>query len=390
MIAYNKTWLANLRLQNALEEDKLKGHITNAEFEAVADKYPVGFYTPGIFVRIGLFILTCIVVGFADGLLSLLFASASDLIETPGWMFFLAILSYIALEVIINSKHHFRSGVDDALLFISALLFSVACGMLFSHYNVVYYVPVSAAIFVLSLYFSIRFADILMGAVCCAAFLAFVYFNWTKFIPSGMATIPFVIMLASGGLYWRCKGHGKHKMLADYHNCFTMAQIVFLLTLYAAGNYYIVQTLSNEISGQPGRTIPFGVFFWLWTMVLPFVYIGFGIRKKDGLLLRIGLILVAGAIITFRYYYHVLSLDMALTIGGALVLGIAYAVMKYLKEPQYGFTYAEPVTEDMIDHLKVESLIVAETFAKAPTAPAEERTRFGGGDFGGGGSSSGF
>jgi len=100
--------------------------------------------------------------------------------------------------------------------------------------------------------------------------------------------------------------------------------------------------------------------------------------------------LIAAAIATFRYYYHVLPLDMALTIGGALILGIAYVVMKFLKTPQYGFTYAEPDTEHAMDRLKVESLIVAEAFAKVPSAPAEHQDKFGGGDFGGGGSSSSY
>jgi hypothetical protein len=276
--------------------------------------------------------------------------------------------------------------VDDALVFITSLLSSVASAMLFSHYNVVYYVPVSAAIFIFSLYFSIRFADMLMAALCSAALLAFVYFGWTRAIPSGMMTIPFVMILISGGLYWVPYNFSRQKKFIDYHNCFNVAQLIFLLSLYAAGNYYIVQTLSDEVN-RVQRAIPFGAFFWLWTMFIPFVYLGWGIFKKDTILLRTGLILIAAAIATFRYYYHVLPLDMALTIGGALLLGIAYAVMKYLKTPKHGFSYAEPETQQMIDHLKVESLIIAETFAKAPSAPVEDRSRFGGGDFGGGGSS---
>jgi hypothetical protein len=390
MIAYNKVWLANLRLQEDVKENVKRGFITGEEFKNIKDKYPVGFYTPSMFARIGLFILTLIVVAFTDGILSLLFASASDLIETSGWVFFLAILSYIALEAIVRSKHHYRSGVDDALLFISAVLCCVASAMLFSHYNVVYYIPVSATIFVLSLYFSIRFADMLIAALCCSALLSLLYFGWTKLIPFGIATIPFVIMLVSFGLYWSACSLDKQKKLVDYHNCFIIAQIAFLLGLYAAGNYYIVQTLGDNISGQTGKPIPFSAFFWLWTMVLPFVYLGWGTFKKDTILLRMGLILIAAAIATFRYYYHVLPLDIALTIGGTLILGIAYAVMRFLKIPKYGFTYTELATENMLDYLKVESLIVAETFAKIPSAPAEERTRFGGGDFGGGGSSSSY
>jgi len=43
-----------------------------------------------------------------------------------------------------------------------------------------------------------------------------------------------------------------------------------------------------------------------------------------------------------------------------------------------------------MDHLKIESLIIAETFSQTPQAPANEGVKFGGGDFGGGGSSGGF
>ncbi|HTD40018.1 MAG TPA: hypothetical protein VK671_05320, partial [Mucilaginibacter sp.] len=154
--------------------------------------------------------------------------------------------------------------------------------------------------------------------------------------------------------------------------------------------YYIVQTLSDEMHGQAGEAIPFGLFFWVWTMAVPFIYVGFGIRKKGVILLRVGLLLIVAAVVTFRTYYHVLPLDAVLTVGGALVLGVAYAIMKYLKTPKHGFTYAEPEDEHLIDHLKIESLIVAETFSKAPTAPANDGTRFGGGDFGGGGSSDSF
>jgi len=387
MIAYNKIWLNNLRLQNDVKGSLDRGFITAEEFKNIKDKYPVGFYTPGLFARVGLFILTIIVITFTEGIISLLFASASDLFDTFGWVFFLGILSYIALEVIVSSKHHYRSGVDDALLFISALLSGVAVCMLFSHYNVVYYAPVSAAIFILTLYFTIRFADMLMAALCCASLLAFIYFGWTKFIPAGMMTIPFVIMLVSGGLYWISEKFGRQKKFIDYHNCLIVAQLIFLIGLYAAGNYYIAQTLGDNSSGQALKPVPFGAFFWLWTMLVPFTYLGWGIFKKDSILLRLGLVLIAAAIATFRYYYHVLPLDMALATGGALILAIAYAVMRYLKTPKHGFTYAEPETEQMMDHLKVESLIVAETFAKVPAAPSQEANRFGGGDFGGGGSS---
>jgi len=159
--------------------------------------------------------------------------------------------------------------------------------------------------------------------------------------------------------------------------------------LYAAGNYYVVQTLSDELHGQT-KAISLGAFFWTWTIVLPFVYIWFGIKKKNVILLRIGLSLVAAAAVTFRTYYHIFPLDVTLTMVAAIILGVVYLVTKYLKTPKHGFTLAEPTETHLMDNLKIESLAVAQTFSHAPSAPADKGTKFDGGDFGGGGSSDSF
>jgi len=79
-----------------------------------------------------------------------------------------------------------------------------------------------------------------------------------------------------------------------------------------------------------------------------------------------------------------------LAIAGIVLLAIVYTIMKYLKTPKHGFTCAEPSEVNALDHLKIESLIVAETFSHTPTASANDGVKFGGGDFGGGGSSGGF
>lgn len=387
MIAYNKTWLANLRLQNEVKKDHAKGLMTDAELKAIVDKYPVGFYTPGLFARVGLFILTCIVISFADGLLTLMAASA-DIVDTMGWFIFLGLLSYVALELMVKAKHY-RSGVDDALLFISGCLFVAGFAILLTGHQS-NYLALSLLIFLLNLYFTARFSDMLMSVLCCAAFFAVIFFGWTKYISGGLTTMPFAIMLASAALYWIANKWTRTEEYINYQNCLIVAQVISLLTLYAAGNYYVVQTLSDELLGGSGKPIPFGTIFWIWTIALPFIYLGFGIRKKDMILLRSGLLLIAISVITFRTYYHILPVDVTLTIAGAALLIIAYAIMKYLKTPKHGFTYAETDETNLMDHLKIESLIVAETFSTAPAAPADTGTKFGGGDFGGGGSSSNF
>ena len=389
MIAYNKTWLANLRLQMQVKKQLNKGCITDAEFSAIQEKYPVEFYTPNLFVRVGLIILTCIIVLFGSGLLTLM--TGFDAIDKAGWYFFLGVLTYIGLELVVHVKHHYRSGVDDALLFISGCMFSVGFTMMLFHNAVA--LPLSFFIFVISLVFTLRFTDMLMAAISCGAFFAFIFFGWMRIVPSGLNTVSFVMMLVSVGVYLAAVVGSKKASSVNYENCLIVVQVISLITFYAAGNYYIVQTLGGEFNSTNisiPKALPFGGFFWAWTILLPFIYLGLGIRKKDAILLRIGLMLIATAAITFRTYYHILPVDVMLTIVGAVVLGIAYTIMKYLKTPKHGFTYAEQDDSNMMDNLKVESLIVAETFAKAPAAPANDGAKFGGGDFGGGGSSDSF
>src|SRR5271154_3251382 len=112
MIAYNKTWLNNQRLQMQVKKQLNNGRITEAEFNAIKEKYPVEFYTPNLFVRIGLVILTCVIVLFGSGLLTLM--TGFDAVDKAGWYFFLGVLTYSGLELMVHVKHHYRSGVDDA------------------------------------------------------------------------------------------------------------------------------------------------------------------------------------------------------------------------------------------------------------------------------------
>jgi hypothetical protein len=390
MITYNKTWLANLRLQNTLEKDLYAGCITKDEFSAIKEKYPVDFYTPTLFARVGLFILTCTVMLFVYGLIALV-GSSSNMFSSPVFPFFLGLISYAGLEFMVGGNNHYRSGIDDALLFISGCLFFAALFMLFvANDNNPTYIGLTAAAFLISLLLTVRFADMLMSAACCISFFVWVFFFWTKVIPPGTATAPFIMILASAGGYWLLLTFRDKLQFINYQNCLTVGLIICLVTLYASGNYYIIQTLGDKLNGTSGKAVPFGAIFWVWTIILPFVYLGFGIKIKDAILLRTGLLLIAAAALTFRNYYHILPIDTTLTIIGAVILGIAYGIMKYLKTPKYGFTYAETDDANVMDNLKVESLIIAETFSAAPTPPADGGVIFGGGDFGGGGSGSTF
>ena len=392
MIIYNKTWLRNLDLQNRLKRAHRLGDITAEELKQMTEKYPVGFYAPNIFIRAGLFILTQIIVGFAGGLLSLMLSGIDDLITTPGYWLFLGIVSYITLELFVKRNHHFRSGVDDALMWTAAGLFLSAY---IGYLNIAQRDDLSASFesyifgftLVLASYFTLRFADLLMAAVSFFSLIFFLFFSRGLYGPYAAAVLPFLIILVSAGIYFLCVYAKKYK---DYENAVTTVQVFSLLICYAAGNYFVAKEMGSMMnqSLQEGGELPLGWFFWTWTMVLPVAYIALGLSRKDVILLRSGLILIAAAAFTFRNYYHVMPVEGALSLAGAALLAISYGVIHYLKTPKKGFTYDELDDDQLLDKIKVESLIVAETFSGPSTAP--EGNRMGGGNFGGGGSSADF
>jgi uncharacterized membrane protein YgcG len=226
-----------------------------------------------------------------------------------------------------------------------------------------------------------------MAVVSFLSLIFFLFFSRELFGVYAAAILPFLIILVSAGVYFLCIYWKKYK---DYENCLTALRVFCLLIGYAAGNYFVVKEMGGMINQplQEGEGLPLGWFFWTWTIALPFVYIALGLKRKEVILLRSGLILVAAAAFTFRSYYHIMPIEGALSIVGAALLAISYGVIHYLKTPKKGFTYEELDDDQLLDKIKVESLIVGETFSGPASAP--EGSRMGGGSFGGGGSSADF
>ncbi|MGB4844736.1 MAG: hypothetical protein WBP16_09735, partial [Ferruginibacter sp.] len=212
------------------------------------------------------------------------------------------------------------------------------------------------------------------------------FYGFTGISDSMKTIVPFIIMAASLIVYFMAVPAKKE--LLHYGNCLLMVEIAALLCFYAAGNYYTVRELSNSMFDlylQPGESIPFGWIFWIFTVLIPVLYLVIGIRKKDAVLLRTGLILFAAIVFTVRYYHSLLPVEVIMTIAGIVLLVLAYGLMKWLHKPVYGFTSRDISSGNTMGKLQIESLLLAQTFK--PGADMDT-PKFGGGDFGGGGASS--
>ena len=384
MIAYNKTWLDNLRYRYEIEHAFFLNAITKEEKENAESMRPVGFYMPNHIIRVGLFILTLIIVSCSLGLLFQLIPS--DGVYADSWVIILiGILSYVALEYFVQRKNHYCSGVDDASLWMSW-----AC--IVGGLNLMTDLSESGnalLIFVLSGYLFLRFADVLMSLIAVLSLIALIFYQYIRLGTIAQATIPFLLMIITAGIYFFARKISLKEDYRHYRRCFSAAEVIMLFSFYAAANYFIVREMRIsmfDFTLKKNESIPFNQLFWFLTAVIPLAYILRGVHLKDRILIRVGLLLVAATVFTVRYYHSVLPLETAMVLGGVLLTVISYVLIKYLSEPKKGFTSKEIPERFSFENSNAEAILIAETFDGNP-APNTSHTSFGGGSFGGGGAS---
>ena len=391
MIAYKKEWLDNLQIQEDLKTAIAHNYITKDEKENAESLYPSGFYSPNPFIRIGLFILTFIIVFFSIGL-GLIITNTSNEKGIGILFIFFSCLTYISLELIIKYKKHYKSGVDDALLWLSGIGFIIGLNLLTDISEIVN----TLIILFITFYFFIRFTNAIMDMISAVSFLVFAYI---LFIASGNFFQSFaglIVAVTAGFLYFYSKKMYQIKKNNYYRNGLFFIEIASLICMYGVVNYFFVkQQPINflKFNIAENNKIQFGWLYWLLTIAVPLIYMFKGIQKKDRILLRIGMILVPALIFTIRFYHAILAVEFAMLIGGIVLLGVAYTLIKHLHQPKYGFTSKEIKDTNFLNKLNIEAIIVAGSFNNSNSAidilPEDNRS-FGGGDFGGGGASTDF
>ena len=385
MIIYNKEWLLNKRLQiQALLAFKV-GVITKEENENVLQSYPVGFYSPNFFIRIGLGVLTFIIILFTNGFFGLLGSTFSS--NFSAMLLVTGIFCYAGLEVMVGKQNHYCSGVDDILLYASVLL--IVSGVCYnSSFQNNWPNSMNALLyFIVTLMASLRFLDRLTTIGAYVSLFAFVFFCYLQLGTIAKITMPFVIIILSVVTYFFSLIAGKKEKWLHYFDCIAVVKILALITFYTAGNYFIIRELSNsmfQLHLKPTDNITLGWFFWLWTLIVPIVYITNGILKKKRFFIHVGIVLFVASIATIRFYHEILPIEIALLSAGAFLILLGYALLTYLKLPKNNFTAA--LLNDEMNLTNIEAL-VAVSIATTNKIPTQQQTEFGGGSGGGAGAS---
>ncbi len=385
MIAYNKEELEKLEVINEAEKWHKSGIIDDAQFENIQSQYESNLYHPPFWLRVILFIATIVGVYATLGLFGTLMISGFRNLEEVIRVILVAIGvgSFLYLEAIaIKTKHHYKSGVTEALLYMG--ISNGLMGVFGFDLNEYFYAFLILLVGVIA---AVRYLN-LLGVVTAVSAVAFFVFTGLYDLGGILkSTIPFAFIIVFSTGYMISQRFQETKNFPFYKDVFIILDVLFLVLVFAGGNYFVVRELSFEMMGLnlvDGEDIPFGWLFHITTAVIPLIYLYFGIKNKKPLLLRVALLLLFASVITFKYYYSTGHPEISLTIAGAFILGITIWTLNFLKTSRNGFT-REKLLSDKWDNINAESILVSSTLGGNAIPTEAASTDFGGGEFGGGG-----
>lgn len=376
--AYNQLWVENIHNQAVIKSWFFQEKISQTQFEAAKNEFPVGFKHTNIFVKIGLFIFTNILIFSAGAIGSLFFAALLDSSITLGFLSLIyGIILFVVLNNLISKNKFYRSGVDNALIY---AMLSCFFGFFLAVTDFKLPVWCYCLMLLLILGFALmKYADQLV-TICFYCTWIFFWFNISSKFTFGKLVLPFIIMIISAISYFFVKYWRKRIPNNYYLDSQNILEILTLITFYIGGNYYVVREGNAMLNGlEESIQITFAPLFYFFTIGIPLFYIVWGLKKHDRKMLITGLLVVGFSIFTYREYFSSLPVELALTIGGLLLIIAAVWAISFLKTPKLGLTY---IAGSGNRFQNLEAIVMNQI---VPTAAPPEGTKFGGGDFGGAG-----
>ncbi len=383
MIAYSTASLDALIAKEAAKGWQSEGLLSGSQWKAIQDAYPTNFYSPNLFVRIGLAIFCSILLFSAMGLVAMV-VEPDEATGFALFSLFSGVVCIALLEKWTIPARHYGSGIDDMLLYVGVgALIAGICALMPDNSSELAYCCVAWPFLVIG---SVRYLDRLLAVAAFICSLLIVLLTVKEIPRLALYILPFSGMLFAAGAYWFARRGQQTVAHRHWYGILAVVEILALVTFYASGNFWVVQQAGTAFFQL--ESVPLGWFFWSFTFAVPVLYIFLGLRHKDRLLLDIGLACVAAAVFTFRYYFHVLPLSWAAALAGAFLFLLAYFSIRYLRNKEDTYTYAAGSEKSLLQEM--EQQLVEQTIAGQAVPTAVRPDSFGGGQFGGGGAGQDF
>ena len=379
MKAYDEILLKNEWVQELAREWARRKLITEPQRESIDQAYSPLPYRPNWFIWIGLFVFTNF--GLSASLVLFL-----PVVDTPFAEYFLGPLYGLGVFFFVNflikdRRLHF-SGIDNAMLYAIVASFApVAILVADQDYSRPWLVGL--AYLPLLLFLTYRYGEPL---IALSTFLTGLYIIATLAMELawGKLLLPFIAMAYAAAVWYFVRRFMKKEQRFYWKTALHFTHLAALVVFYAAGNYYVVREGNAAINGitGPSPEVALSGLFWLLTFAVPLLYLYAAIRWKSLEFLILGSVFLIVSLVTVHHYHPFIPGDWATALLGLAGIGAAVFLMRYLKEAKKGFIY-EP--EESSELAILAGNIVA-TEIGSHTSETPQGPKFGGGDFGGGGS----
>jgi hypothetical protein len=392
MKAYNQQWIYNRDILTQSERWHRQGLLSDEQMTAIRKAYPVEFRRTNGFIEIGLFLFTTVAILACYLLPASIFSSMMDS-QTAYGVFNIAFGIGVGIVggFLINRRLLYRNGIDNA--FVVTLTGFLAFGLnqfLPDGLSVATHCLFTLPLLLLVLWY---YGDTLIAFFSLAAFYTAIFDNLLK-VSWGRDALPFVMMGVSLLLYI-----GARQIIirttdqSYYADPLNLVQWLSLIVLAASGNYFVVRELNGLLVDadlrKPMSTeapqIGLPILFWVLTFAIPIIYLWQGLMKRNRILIILGALGLIAAFMTVHEYTALVPLNVALTIGGALLIGVAVAGIRYLSSPKQGFTDSPDDDSPNDLFINAASIAVVQATSTMPHGPKDD-LQFGKGDFGGAGS----
>jgi hypothetical protein len=395
MKAYNETWIRNRAVVQQAEQWYRQRLLTDVQIEKTRAEFPFDFRQTNGFLEVGIFLFTVVAILScyllpATAISGLLDDRGTSSVFNIGFGMGLGVLGL----VLINKWQLYRNGVDNAFVVMQMGFMAFGFNQLLpENMTIAMYCLFTLPLLLLILWY---YGDTLIAFFVMATFYTFVFNGMLQF-SWGRTALPFVMMGVSALLFVLLRRVDRSAYYADPLN---LMEWVALIILAASGNYFVVRELNGLLLELPVRQLAndrapqIGLpwLFWLLTFIIPAVYLRQGLTRKNRMLLILGVLGLIGAVITVHNYLALVPLNVALTVGGLLLIGWAVAGIRFLRRPsgervhfRNGFT-DDPDYESPDQFFVNIGTIAAIQGAAGTPHPPKQEIQFGGGDFGGGGS----
>ncbi len=385
MLAYKKVdleALADLQLAKTLKKD---GMLTEgadlAELEAASK-----LYHPGYLMRVLLFVVGLIGVNGGIGLFFIMLEDALN--EVWQVLFLLVGLALLVAHeaIFVHNLKHYKTGLTEVFLFGGLAMLSIGING-DSDQNIWITFFLMAVICALA---AIRYTNNVLVAASLALVVLGLLNIAEKSGPVFTNLLPFIVILIFAAGYFIAVRLEKKAAFQIWENQINTLQALCLALVYVGGNYFVVRELGqslNDTTLEPGKDIPFAWLFYALTAAVPLFYLYRGVSTRNRILIWVGLAAAGFSVFTFKFYFSLGHPEVTITIAGAMLLGIAFYALNYLKSPKSGIT-RERISAANLDFLTSEAILISQTMGS--TTQPHQKDLLGGGGFGGGGASSNF